>query len=65
MNFSAIRKIIFSAIGLILFILAGNSFYRSRHLKEPVVLSPGVSSVKQLSDYFPAIKGTTNDCHLR
>ncbi|HDL18187.1 MAG TPA: succinylglutamate desuccinylase [Bacteroidetes bacterium] len=64
MNISAIRKIIFSAIGLILFIPAGISFYQSRHLKEPVVLSPGVSTVKRLSDYFPAIKGSTDDCHI-
>ncbi len=59
-----IRKIILSIVGLILLIFSGISFYRSRHLKEPVVLGPGVTEVKKLSDYFPAIKGTINDCNI-
>jgi hypothetical protein len=56
-----LRKAIVAALGLVLLIFAGISFFQSRHLKEPVVLSPGVSDVKRLSDYFPGIKGTIND----
>ena len=58
------RKIIFCFIGLLLFIFSGISFYRSRNLQEPVVLSDGVKKVKKLSDYFAGIKGTINDCNI-
>jgi len=51
-------------LGLILCVFAGINFFRSRHLKEPVVLSPGVSEVKHLSDYFPGIKGSINDAFV-
>ena len=61
---SRIRKIILSALGLALFVTSGISFYNSRHLKEPVVLGPGVTKVKKLSEYFPGIKGTANDCNI-
>ncbi|RKY85560.1 succinylglutamate desuccinylase [candidate division KSB1 bacterium] len=59
-----IRKIVFSIFGMLLLIFGGISFYKSRHLKEPVVLSPGVTEVKKLSEYFSGIKGTTNDCNV-
>jgi hypothetical protein len=59
-----IRKCISAISGLILMVFAGASFYKSRHLKEPVVLSPGVSQVKKLSEYFTGIKGTTNDSNV-
>lgn len=59
-----IRKCISAISGLILLVFAGVSFYKSRHLKEPVVLSPGVSQVKKLSEYFTGIKGTTNDSNV-
>lgn len=52
------------ALGLVLMVFAGVSFYESRHLKEPVVLSQGVTQVKKLSDYFPGIKGTINDSYV-
>ncbi len=51
-------------IFLVIFILAGISFYRSRHLPEPVVLGEGVTEVKKLSDYFPGIKGSINDATI-
>jgi predicted deacylase len=51
-------------LGLALFASAGWSFYRSRHLREPVVLGPGVTAVKQLGDYFEGVRGTANDCHV-
>jgi hypothetical protein len=59
-----IRKCISAISGLILLVFAGVSFYKSRHLKEPVVLSPGVSQVKKLSEYFTGIQGTTNDSNV-
>jgi len=45
-------------------VFAGISFYKSRHLKEPVVLGPGVTQVKKLSTYFPKIKGSINDANV-
>ncbi len=59
-----IRKIVVAAAGLALVVPAGASFYRSRHLQEPVVLGPGVTAVKTLGEYFDGIKGTINDIHL-
>jgi len=59
-----LRKFIFIAFGLILMVSSGVSFYKSRHLKEPVVLGPGVTQVKKLSDYFSGIKGTINDSNI-
>lgn len=59
-----LRKLIFATLFLILFISSGISFYRSRHLKEPVVLGDGVFEVKKLSDYFPGIKGSINDAKV-
>ena len=58
------RKTIIIALGLVLGVLAGLSFYRSRHLREPVVLGPGVTAVKTLGEYFAGIKGTTNDANV-
>jgi hypothetical protein len=59
-----IRKIVLIILGLLLLIFSGISFYSSRYLKEPVVLGPGVTQVKKLSDYFADIKGTVNDCNV-
>jgi len=59
-----IRKILLSILGLLLLIFSGISFYESRNLKEPVIISPGVTEVKKLSEYFSGIKGTINDCNL-
>ena len=50
-----LRKILILALGIALAFFSGLSFYRSRHLKEPVVLGPGVTQVKKLSEYFPAL----------
>ena len=58
------RKIILCLLGFALIAAAGVSFYRSRRLKEPVVLGPGVTEVKKLGEYFPGIKGTINDCNV-
>ncbi len=59
-----IRKYIFILLGVILMFFAGISFYNSRHLKEPVVLGPGITQVKKLSDYFSGIKETVNDSNI-
>lgn len=59
-----IRKITIVSLGILLAVFSGLSFYRSRHLKEPVVISPGVTGVKKLSEYFPAIKGSQNDANI-
>jgi hypothetical protein len=64
MSLMIARKIVLAALGLVLLVTAGASFYRSRHLAEPVVLGPGVTEVKQLADYFDGIRGSVNDCHL-
>jgi hypothetical protein len=58
------RKTIIIALGLLLGVIAGLSFYHGRHLKEPVVLGPGVTAVKTLGDYFPGLKGTVNDANV-
>ena len=59
-----LRKIAFSLLGLVLLVVSGVSFYESRRLKEPVVLSDGVSKVIRLSTYFAPLQGTANDCNL-
>ena len=61
---ASIRKLGLSIAGLVILILSGVSFYESRHLKEPVVLSDGVTQVMKLSKYFPDIEGTANDCNI-
>jgi len=61
---TTLRKIVFSLAGVALMLFAGISFYRIRHLKEPVVLGPGVTQVKNLSEYFKGIKGTINDSYV-
>ena len=59
-----IRKMFFGFMGLLLLGFSGLSFYRSRHLREPVVLSDGVTRVKKLGDYFEGIRGSINDCDV-
>jgi predicted deacylase len=58
------RKIVAAALGAALAVAAGLSFYRSRHLREPVVAGPSVRRVVKLGDYFAPIKGTTNDANV-
>ena len=61
---NSLRKGILIILGLLLGAMAGWEFYAHRHLKEPVVLGPGVSEVKKLSDYFDGLKGTINDANV-
>ena len=58
------RKAVIAAFGAALALFAGLSFYRSRHLREPVVPGPSVSRVAHLGDYFGPIKGTVNDVNV-
>ena len=59
-----IRKTVVAGFGVVLAVLAGSSFYRSRHLPEPVVAGPGVARVATLGDYFEPVKGTINDANV-
>lgn len=60
----ALRKALIGTLGLVVLVSSGLSFYRSRHLAEPVVLGPGVTAVKTLGEYFPGVRGTVNDANL-
>ena len=53
------RKRLLAILGVALLVVSGQSFYDQRHLEEPVVLGPGVTRVKQLSDYEPSLRGTS------
>ena len=59
-----LRKAVIVTIGIVLLVLSGVSFYRGRHLREPVVAGTGVTGVKTLGDYFAPIRGTANDAHI-
>jgi hypothetical protein len=59
-----VRKLVFGALAAALLAVAGSSFAGHRNLREPVVLGPGVTSVKTLGDYFAGIRGTVNDINL-
>jgi hypothetical protein len=59
-----VAKIVVIGLGLALLATSGASFYASRRLPEPVVLGPGVTSVRQLADYFEPLRGTANNCHI-
>ncbi|MGQ9802051.1 MAG: succinylglutamate desuccinylase [Candidatus Saccharicenans sp.] len=59
-----LRKSLLVVAFLLAFIFSGLSFYRSRHLKEPLVAGDGVLEVRKLSDYFPGIKGSINDARV-
>jgi hypothetical protein len=58
------RKLVLAILAVALVVVSGQSFYDHRHLQEPVVLGPGVTSVKKLSEYEPSLGGTINDCNL-
>lgn len=58
------QKSLVVGLGVALLATSGASFYKSRRLKEPVVLGPGVTAVKTLGSYFEPIRGTANDCNI-
>ena len=57
-----VQKLIVAVLGLALLVSAGISLRRSRNFAEPVVLGPGVTAIRQLGEYFAAVRGTVNDC---
>jgi hypothetical protein len=59
-----LRKVGIAALGAVLAASAGLSFYRSRHLREPVVPSPSCARVARLSEYFAGLKGSVNDLNV-
>jgi hypothetical protein len=59
-----IRKSVLALLAAALLLVSGRAFYQHRHWPEPVVLGPGVTSVRTLGDYFEGIRGTVNDAHL-
>jgi predicted deacylase len=58
------QKLVVISLGIVLLATSGSSFYKSRRLKEPVVLGPGVTAVKPLSTWFEPLRGTANDCNI-
>jgi len=64
LNGTQARKGVICLLGAALLVSSGAGFYRSRHWKEAVVLSPGVTEVRKLGDYFEGIRNTVNDCNL-
>ena len=38
--------------------VSGKAFYDHRHFQEEVVLGPGITTVKRLSDYFGPLAGS-------
>jgi hypothetical protein len=61
---SLTRKLVVGIAGLALFVVSGMSFYQSRRLKEPVVVSDGVTQIVRLSNYFSGVERTANDCNV-
>lgn len=59
-----VRKCVLVLAAAALIVVSGRSFSAHRHLKEPVVLGPGVTAVKTLGEYFDGIRGTANDINL-
>ena len=63
-HIQVIRKTILLLLCISSVVCAGISFFKSRHMKEPVVLSPGVKEVKTLGQYYSGIKGGINDSNV-
>jgi hypothetical protein len=45
-------------------VVAGIAFAQHRQYTETVVLGPGVTDVKRLSDYYAPLEGSVNDCNI-
>jgi hypothetical protein len=58
------RKLLLVALTVAFLAVSGKGFYDHRHLREPVVIGPGVTRVVKLSEYNPTIRGTANDANL-
>ena len=49
------RKALLAVLAVVFLTAAGRSFYQHRHLREPVVLGPGVTRVTTLAEYNETI----------
>jgi len=58
------RKTLLVMLAVVFLGVSGKSFYDHRHLREPVVLGPGVTRVTTLGDYEPSLRGTVNDSQV-
>ncbi|MCR4424865.1 MAG: succinylglutamate desuccinylase [Firmicutes bacterium] len=57
-------RLVIALLWVALVVPAVVQFYQHRHYPEPVVLGPGVTEVRKLSDYSPALRGTVADCNV-
>ena len=57
-------KLIVAVLWFAWMIPAGMQFAAHKDYLEPVVLGPGVTEVKKLSDWAPYLKGSVNDCNI-
>lgn len=58
-----IKLLTLAVAGLCAFV-AGKEFLEHRNYREPMVAGPGVTEVRLLSSYSPAVRDTINDCHV-
>ena len=59
------KKTAFILLALsLLVVVAVTPDFRRMHVAEPIRKGPGVTTVKQLSDYFAKIKGTSGDTEV-
>ena len=58
-----LRKSLIGLAGLVILVASGTQFYQHRHYKEQVVISDQVK-LKKLSEYFPDLNGSVNDCNI-
>ena len=61
---AAARKTLLGVLALAFLAASGKGFYDHRHLREPVVLGPGVTRVTTLGQYNATLRGTANDINL-
>ena len=59
-----LRKVLLIVLAVVFLGVSGKSFYDHRHLREPVVLGPGVTRVATLGEYEPSLRGTANDSQV-
>ncbi|HUM79118.1 MAG TPA: succinylglutamate desuccinylase [Candidatus Saccharicenans sp.] len=57
-------KLLATAVLVILIMAGGLPLWRHRHYQVEIILGPGVTEVKKLSDYFPAIEDSLADTRV-
>ncbi|HPB58749.1 MAG TPA: succinylglutamate desuccinylase [Candidatus Saccharicenans sp.] len=57
-------KLLATAVLVILIMAGGLPLWRHRHYQVEIILGPGVTEVKKLSDYFPAIEDSLADTRI-